>query len=182
MKAIPFPRVGSVVLASVAAILAAGCATVAHPLAADPPAAWAGRIQSVPVDVHGAIPQQTEAQTVAAISHGVAGQSDAEFENTGLGLDSLPRVVVYIGGSSVPPRNQYCSPNPAANQATSVPGNGLVVRSELCDGPRPVAYARTTLAQSTPSDAAVAAAIERLKSHLVDSLPTPDPQPPEFEN
>jgi hypothetical protein len=136
----------------------------------------------VPVDVHGAIPDETEAQTVAAIDHGVAGQTGAVFKHTGLGLDSLPRVVVYIGGSAVPPRDQYCSLQPAAKRAASVPSNRLIVRSELCDGPRPVAYARTTLAESTPSDVAVADAIQRLKSDLVDSLPTPDPQPPEFGN
>lgn len=182
MQASPSRRVCSMVLASVATIWAGGCATVARPLASDQPDTWAGKIQSVPVDVHGVIPKQTEAQTLAAIDQGVVGQRDAEYKHTGLGLDSVPRVVVYIGGSDLPARDQYCALSPAVIRGTSVPDDGLVVRSELCDGPRPVAYARTTLAQSDPSDAAVANAIKRLKSELVDSLPTPDPQPPEFGN
>ena len=182
MKAISSRRMCSMVLASLAALSAGGCATVARPLAADQPDEWAGRIQSVPVDVHGVIPEQTEAQTVAAIDHGVAGKPDAKFEHTGLGLDSVPRVVVYIGGDAVPARDRYCALGSAANRATSVPSNGLVLRAELCDGPRPVAYARTMLAQSAPSDASVAKAIDGLKSDLVGSLPTPDPQPPEFGN
>ena len=181
MNAISSRRMCSIVLASLAALSAGGCATIARPLAADQPDEWAGRIQSVPVDVHGVIPQQTEAQTVAAIDHGVAGKPDAKFEHTGLGLDSVPRVVVYIGGNAVPARDRYCGRGSAPNRATSAPSNELVLRAELCDGPRPVAYARTMLAQSTPSDASVAQAIAGLKSDLVGSLP-PDQQPPEFGN
>jgi hypothetical protein len=182
MKAVPSQRVCSIVLTSLAALSATGCATVARPLAADQPDEWASRIQSLPVAVHGVIPRRTEAQTVAAVDHGVADRPDTKFEHTGLGLDSVPRVVVYIGGGTVPTRDQYCSTDSEASRSPSASSNGLVVRAELCDGPRPVAYARTTLAQSTASDASVADAIQRLESDLVGSLPTPDPQPPEFGN
>src|SRR5579863_4999995 len=116
METISSHRMCSIVLASLAALSAGGCATVARPLAADQPDEWAGRIQSVPVDLHGVIPQQTEAQTVAAIDHGVDGKPDTKFERTGLGLDSVPRVVVYIGGGAVPARDRYCARGSAANR------------------------------------------------------------------
>ena len=163
-------------LLCLAAILASGCATVEQPLSNDDPAAWASRIQSLPVDVHGAIPGQTSAQTMAAM--GVTGRVGAAFQNNGVSLYAMPRVVVYVGDSSVPARDQYCELKPTLNPAAFIPKSGVVVRSALCDGPRPVAYARMILAEANPSPATVAQAIERLKSDLWLSLP----RPPEFGN
>jgi hypothetical protein len=174
------------VLLSVAAVLATGCATLssttARPLSTDESDAWAPRIQTLPVDIHGTIPGESAAQTVAAVDRGVDSSTGSNFQDTGLSLYSMPRVVVYIGGGSGPERNQYCALQPRATRATFAPKDAVVMRSALCDGPRPVAYARTTLAEANPNPVTVANAIERLKSDLVQSLPSPEPQPPEFGN
>jgi hypothetical protein len=171
-------------LLSLVAVLAAGCATgpgrVAQAQASDEPDEWATRIRSLPVEIHGAVPGETASQTIAAIGHGVAQQAGAEFQHTGLSLYALPRVVVYVGGSSAPARDQYCALQPNTERPVPVPKNGVVVRSELCDGPRPVAYARMTLAEANPSAATMAQGIKRLESSLVGSLPPPEPPLPEF--
>jgi hypothetical protein len=167
-------------LLSLAAVLASGCTTVERPLSNDDPDAWATRIKTLPIDVHSAIPGDISPQTIADAGHGVTARPGAAINNTGVSLYATARVVVYIGGGSVPTRDQYCALKPTINSATFVPESGVAVRAALCDGPRPVAYARMTLAEANPSPATVADAIERLKSDLVQSLPTPAPPPPEY--
>src|SRR4030088_2862574 len=126
-------------LLSAAAALAAGCAgnpsRVEQAVAADSPDDWAQRIQSLPVEVHGALPGETATQTIAAIHHGTADLADTEFGKSGLSLYAVPRVVLYIGGSEVPARDQYCTLEPSANRPVATPKNALILRSELCDGP-----------------------------------------------
>ena len=97
-----------------------------------------------------------------------------------LNLYTLPRVVLYIGGTSAPSRDQYCAWQPDANRQVAVAKDAVILRGALCDGPRPVAYARITIAEADSSNAALDRAVERLKSHLVASLPLPDPEPAEF--
>jgi hypothetical protein len=133
-----------------------------------------------PVEVHATVPGETSAQTIAAIDHGVTQQPLADFEHTGVSLQAMPRVVVYIGGTSVPARDQYCALEPARNRSVTVPRNGTLIRSELCDGPRPVAYARLTIAAANLSDVSVAQAVQGLESKLVQNLAPPEPPLPEF--
>lgn len=178
------PNAAAMALVSLVAVLAAGCATgpgrVAQAQSSDEPDEWASRIKSLPVEIHGAVPGETAAQTIAAIGHGVGQQAGAEFQHTGLSLYALPRVVVYVGGSSAPARDQYCALEPNTDRAVAVAKSGVVVRSELCDGPRPVAYARMTLAEANPSAATLAQGIAHLESSMVHSLPPPEPPIPEF--
>ena len=175
---------GSGAVVSLVALLAAGCAAgplpVARSLSNDHPDDWAGRMKSLPVEVHGAVTGESAAQTVAAIHHGVAQPDNTEFRNSGLNLYTLPRVVLYIGGTSAPSRDQYCAWQPDANRQVTVAKDAVILRGALCDGPRPVAYARITIAEADSSNAALDRAVERLKSHLVASLPLPDPEPAEF--
>lgn len=180
------PHTVSGALLSLVVLLASGCATgprpVSHAFADDHPDDWAARIGSLPVEVHGAVPGESAAQTAAAIDHGVAQPDYAEFQHSGLDLYALPRVVLYIGGTSAPPRDGYCAWQPDTDRTVSVAKDGVVLRGGLCDGPRSVAYARGTLADPNSNVAALDRAVERLKSNLVASLPSPDPQPPEFGN
>jgi hypothetical protein len=181
------PSVRALVLVSVVAAMAAGCAsnpaTVEQAVAADRPDNWASRISSLPVEVHGAVPGATAAQTIAAIDHGTAVQADAPFGSSGVSLYAMPRVVVYIGGTTAPARDQYCSLEPNANTSVLAPKNGLVLRSELCDGPRPVAFARITLPEVDPTAESVAGGIKQIKSDLVHSLPSPETvMPVNYEN
>ncbi len=179
-------RFSAVALLPVAAALAAGC--VANPprveqsVAADNPAAWASRIESLPVEVHGTVPGETAAQTIAGVGHGVASEPRAEFASSGLSLYAMPRVIVYIGGTDNPPRDQYCSLQPHADQPVPATNRKLVLRSELCDGPRAVASARITLAQANPTPDTVARGIERIKSDLVRSLVPPQPDLSRYSN
>ena len=164
--------------------LASGCAAgpprVTQAIAEDHPDVWATRVRELPVEVHGTVPGETSAQTVAAIDQGVAEQAQADFQHTGVSLRAMPRVVVYVGGTSVPARDQYCALEPGRNRSVTVPRNGTLIRSELCDGPRPIAYARRTIADANLSAASVAQAVQGLKSELVQSLPPPEPALPEY--
>jgi hypothetical protein len=164
--------------------LASGCAAgpprVTQAIAEDHPDVWATRVRELPVEVHGTVPGETSAQTVAAIDHGVAEQAQADFQHTGVSLRAMPRVVVYVSGTSVPARDRYCALEPGRNRSVTVPRNGTLIRSELCDGPRPIAYARLTIADANLSAARVAQAIQGLKSELVQSLPPPEPPLPEY--
>jgi hypothetical protein len=56
-----------------------------------------------------------------------------------------------------------------------VPKDGLVTRSELCDGERTATYARMTLRGSDPTAATAAEGIEHLKSDLVASVTPAEP-------
>jgi hypothetical protein len=168
----------SLVLLSVVAALAAGCAAnprVEQALAADDADDWAQRIHSLPVEVHGALPGETAAQTIAAIDRGTANQPDSEVGKSGLRLYAMPRVVLYIGGAEVPARDQYCALEPGANRSVATPKNALILRSELCDGPRAVAYARITVPEVEPTAKTVVRDIEKVESDLVRSLPRPQP-------
>jgi hypothetical protein len=164
--------------------LASGCAAspprVSQAIAEDHPDAWVTRVRDLPVEVHGTVPGETNAQTAAAIDHGVTPQAQADFQHTGLNLQALPRVVVYVGGTSVPARDQYCALEPASNRLVTVPPNGTLIRSELCDGPRPVAFGRLTIDDANLSTASVARAVQGLESRLVQSLPPPEPPLPEY--
>jgi hypothetical protein len=172
-------RARALAVLSVATALAAGCATnpprVEEAVAADHPDDWASRIGSLPVEVHGSVPGETAAQTLAAVDRATANQASAEFGNSGLSLYAVPRVVVYIGGTKAPARDQYCSLEPNMNRSVAVPANALILRSELCDGPRAVSYARITLAAAHPTAETVARGIDRIKSDLVRSLPPLEP-------
>jgi hypothetical protein len=121
------------------------------------------------------VPGETAAQTVSVIDRGVASQPSAEFGNSGLSLYAVPRVVVYIGGTTAPARDQYCSLEPNANRSVVAPANALVLRSALCDGPRAVSYARIIVSAANPTAKTVARGIDRIKSDLVQSLPPLDP-------
>jgi hypothetical protein len=93
---------------------------VTQAISEDHPDVWATRVRELPVEVHGTIPGETSAQTIAAIDHGVAEQAQADFQHTGLSLEAMPRVVVYVGGTSVPARDQYCALAPDRNRSVTV--------------------------------------------------------------
>jgi hypothetical protein len=174
-------------LLSVAAALAAGCAAnpsrVDQAVSADRRDDWAQRIHSLPVEVHGALPGETATQTIAAIDHATANLADTEFGKSGPSLYALPHVVVYIGGAEAPARDQYCTLEPSANRSVATPKNALILRSELCDGPRAVAFARITVPGADPTAGTLAGDIERIKSDLVQSLPLPQPvMPVDYSN
>jgi hypothetical protein len=163
----------------VTATLAVGCATnpskVEQAIATDHPEDWGSRMASLPVEVHGALPGATAAQTAAVLQHGTAELAGAQFGTSGLSLYAMPRLVVYIGGAAAPARDEYCSLEPNTNRSVVAPKNALVLRSELCDGPRAVAYTRITLPEANPTAADLARSMERIKSDLVRSLQPLDP-------
>jgi hypothetical protein len=177
-------------LLSVAAALAAGCAAnpsrVEQAISADRRDDWAQRIHSLPVEVHGALPGETTTPTIAAIAaidHGAANLADTEVGKSGPSLYAVPHVVVYIGGAEAPARDQYCTLEPSADRSVATPKNALILRSELCDGPRPVAFARITVPGADPTTRTLAGDIERIKADLVQSLPLPRPvMPVDYSN
>jgi hypothetical protein len=58
----------------------------------------------------------------------------------------------------------------SSDRLVPAPKDGLVLRSELCGGPRPVAHARMTLRGGDPTVANVAQGIDHLTSDLVACL------------
>jgi len=169
-----------------AAVLVAGCAAnsprMEQTAGDDSPHAWTSWIGSLPVEVHGTVPGETSAQTVAAIEHGVSGRDDGEASATGLDLKNMPRVVVYVGGPAAPWRDQYCSSEPNVNLSVPARKRGLVLLSELCDGTRPVAHAQVTLSETNPTAEMVARGVERTKSYLAQSLVPVEPDPERYRN
>jgi len=171
---------------SLAAVLVSGCAAYSPSMGQktgnDSPHAWNSWISSLPVEVHGTVPGGTSAQTVAAIEHGVTVQDVGEASATGSDLKNKPRVVVYVGGTGAPWRDQYCSPEPNGNLSVPVSKRNLVLLSELCDGTRPVAHAQITLSEANPTADMVARGIERTKSYLARSLVPVEPDPERYSN
>ena len=171
---------------SLAAVLVAGCAAHSPKMEQrtgdDSPGAWTSWISSLPVEVHGTVPGGTSAQTIAAIEHGVSGRDDGQAPATGLDLKNKPRVVVYVGGTAAPWRDQYCSPEPSVNLSAPARERGLVLLSELCDGTRSVAHAQITLSETKPTADMVTRGIERTKSYLAQSLVHVEPDPQRYNN
>jgi hypothetical protein len=166
-------------LVAISAALAAGCANnpprLEQAIANDHPDDWALRIGSLPVELHGTVPGETTTQTSAELDNATAKQAGAEVGNSGLSLYATPRVVVYVGGTEVPARDKYCAIEPEANRPVVSPESKVVLRSELCDGPRPVAYARVTIPATKPTAEQLAQGIDRAKSSLVQSLTPEEP-------
>jgi len=148
----------------------------------DSPGAWTSWISSLPVEVHGTVPSGTSAQTAGVIEHAVSGRDDGAAAATGLDLKNKPRVVVYVGETVAPWRDQYCSPEPDMNLAVPARKRGLVLLSALCDGTRPVTHAQITLSETNPTADMVARGIERTKSYLARSLVPVEPDPQRYSN
>jgi|GEM_PF-3508845 len=97
---------------------------------------WSNKIADLPIELHGALPDESSITTAALLPH-VAGESAAN----GLGLAATQRVVLYIDGLEVPERADFCA---VSKRYRSAPrkDNTMALRAALCDGPRIVSYAR----------------------------------------
>ena len=159
------------------ALLFAGCAAgpqkIARACSADHSQNWASAIDRLPVEVHGQLPNATQAETISGIAYGVAGNPAQAFADTGVSLYATQRVVVYIGGHAVPEQGQYCAIAPAMHADKAATPDVLMVRSALCDGPRVIAYVRDSVPLQDLTATKVAATVDQSKAELVASLPLP---------
>lgn len=119
---------------------------------------WSQHIAQLPIELHGTWPGADAAQTAAMIPRSAAAPDIAARQ----------RVVVYIDGTEVPQRADFCA---VGKSLRPVPNTQKVtLRAALCDGPRIVSYARQAFdGNGKPAAADVAS----LESSLVGALHTP---------
>ncbi|RDS84252.1 hypothetical protein [Dyella psychrodurans] len=185
MKVPSFPIVkkASLLLSVPAVLLLAGCQGTLHNRwvnEADSYDRWSPQMADMPIDVHGTIPGTTHADTVARVPQGTTATRYAAKNPQALGLESLPRVVLYVGGDRMPTNASYCSAAPVLKTADNDRGD-VMVASALCDGPRLVVRSRREVKADDLSSVQIASTLNSVKSRLLFGLTISPAQTPDEE-
>jgi hypothetical protein len=125
---------------------------------------WSKRVEQLPVELHGAWPGASAAETAALVPRAnSADNADANDANA-----AQQRVVVYVSGTQVPQRADFCAINKSYRAVAN--DRQVTLRAALCDGPRIISYAR----KSFDGDSKLAATdVASLESSLVGALHPP---------
>ncbi len=93
---------------------------------------WAKKINDLPVELHGAVPNQSSIRS-AAIIHNVV--SDDQAIPTGANdiLLTEQRIVLYLDGVDIPARQDFCTLNKKPRNSP-VEDHALTFRAAVCDG------------------------------------------------
>ena len=167
-------------LAMPALLTLAGCQGTLHTRwveQADSYDHWSPLMNTMPIEVHGAIPGTTSEETIARIPQGTTAEGYASRNPETIGLSARARVVVYIGGNKMPTDGGYCMGNPTL-RSTPVSHDKVMVASALCDGPRLVVRSRRMVNASDLSASSMASSIRSIKSQLLYGLEVSTAQQP----
>jgi hypothetical protein len=102
--------------------------------------AWAPKLAILPIDVHGTIPGENEDQALQRIANSTDGVRYARGEGGG-SLLSAQRIVLYVGGDSLPVNTTYCDGTPTP-RTIKIPAGKIMMGAALCDGSRLVVTVR----------------------------------------
>jgi hypothetical protein len=138
---------------------------------------WSPLMSAMPVDVRGAIPGTSHADTVAHIPQGFTTVSYVANHPASSDLNAAPRIVLYIGGDRLPTDATYCGASPVMRDAINS-GHGIMVASALCDGPRLVVRSRREVNIGRLDATDISTTIRTLKSRLLFGLTISQAQMP----
>ncbi|MHC1481330.1 hypothetical protein ACYJW8_13850 [Frateuria aurantia] len=152
----------------------AGCAGTLHNRWAsetDTLSNWQDSMASMPVEIHGHLEGKDAATQATDVPHGIT-TAGYLAQNPGQPpLDTLPRILLYVGGHQIPSDQNYCSTAPAMRSMTVKPGR-IDVAAALCDGLRLVVTARYQITPQSLDREGEAAIVDQMKEHLMFALAT----------
>ena len=152
----------TVALVAIAGLCLAGCQGTTHDRwarASDSVDVWSPKMASLPIEVHGSVPGADASRTVARIPNGTNAGS----------LASSQRIVLYVGGSTLPVNSTYCGVSPTL-RSVRIPDDKVMMGAALCDGRRLVVTARQEFAPAAVTDTTMSHSIEELKTRLKFAL------------
>jgi hypothetical protein len=129
---------------------------------------WTPKLGNIPIDVRGAVPGTDAEQTLERIPNGTDGAKYAKAGNAGT-LLAAQRIVLYVGGNTLPINSTYCDATPKMRTVT-IPADKVMMGVALCDGPRVVVTARREFALSAVMDKTMSHTIAELKYRLIFAL------------
>jgi hypothetical protein len=160
----------AVMIASTA--LLSGCQSTMHTGWAedrDSTFAWAPKIATLPLDVHGSIPGQTAAQTIATVPLAITSAAYSDTNPDAPNLMEAQRIVLYVGGDQLPVNTTYCDKSATLRTVKVVSGR-VLLGAALCDGPRLVVTERQVVKPEAVTVTAMNSSIESAKKRLMVAL------------
>lgn len=142
---------------------------------------WAPQIAALPIEVHGAAPGLSHAETVARIPQGTTATRFTAKQPANPSLAAMPRVVLYVGGDTIPTDHSYCSTTPDMRAADNGK-HGVMLAAALCDGPRLIDRSRRVVSVDHLGARQLRATVKSLESHLLFGLTVSQAQTPTEDN
>ena len=127
---------------------------------------WAPQMNTIPVDVHGTVPGATPEETVARIPLGTTASDFAGKHPTLSGIESVPRIVLHVGGDQIPTDATYCSANPQMRSIDGKDGH-VMLAAALCDGTRLIVRSRRELTPDGLATDKMSSTLKSVKSRLL---------------
>ena len=133
-------------------------------------------MDTLPIEVHGSVPGSSPAQTLARVPNGTNDAAYAQRPGGAQSLATTRRIVLYIGGDTLPTNGTYCTASPVLRIASIASGK-VMVATALCDGSRLVTTARREVAPKEVTANTMAHTLNRVKSFLLYGLSSSRAQP-----
>jgi hypothetical protein len=173
---------GTILVLIAAAVAMTGCTSTVHARWAkrqDSVGYWAAKLATLPIDVHGNVPNSDYAETLARIPNGT---NDAIYARKGetSALGSVARLELYVGGNTHPVDATYCDKTPTM-RVVDIPAGKIMLAVAICDGPRLVATAREEFAPDEVSTSTMSHTVETMKAWLLYALSRSPSQVPTNE-
>lgn len=129
---------------------------------------WSPKLATIPINVHGTVPDSDYAETLARIPNGT---NDYIYTQKGetTALRSTPRLELYVGGNMLPVNATYCDKTPTM-RSVDVPANKVMLAVALCDGARLVATARDEFSPDEVETNTMSHSVERMKGWLLFAI------------
>ena len=129
---------------------------------------WSEKLATIPINVHGTVPDSDYAQTLARIPNGTNDDIYAQRGETSA-LRSTPRLELYVGGNMLPVNVTYCDKTPTL-RSVDIPQGKIMLAVAICDGPRLVATAREEFSPDQVSNSTMSHAVENMKAWLLYAI------------
>jgi len=143
--------------------------TTKYELATDNRHDWPYKIDTLPIEVHGALPNESSGSTASEIPFARPAPALADKAEP-----ARQRVVLYVDdGADRPTRTEFCSAKKTVATSTSKPGKYVTLRAALCDGQRIVTYAKTSVPREDARPQNLGLQLASLKGAMIDSLKRP---------
>jgi hypothetical protein len=134
----------------------------------DSVAVWSPRLEHMLIDLHGSIPGEDADRTREELLASDISVVPANLAD-GSAMGSVQRIVLYIGGNTLPMNTAYCQAAPTL-RSVEIPKGRIMLAAALCDGPRLVVTARQELRASSFWKVNIGHTINEIKNRLIFAL------------
>jgi hypothetical protein len=114
--------------------------------------AWVPKLATLPIEVHDTVANADADETVAHVLNGTDASRYSLANPAAPSLAETQRIVLYVGGETLPVNKTYCDATPSMRPVKVAPDR-VLLGSALCDGPRLVVTERQELAGSVADNA-----------------------------